>query len=107
MHLISFANQAQEQPMPLTMQELVDLIGRHLTSHDLAACVLVTRSWNKFFTLRLWSTVLKPIVHPGEGYRRYNHHSGLCRMVLSDYLLATQQQQEHHQEDEDSHNRPV
>ncbi|KAK5817032.1 hypothetical protein F5H01DRAFT_342279 [Linnemannia elongata] len=92
---------------PFNVPELIDLIGRHLTSHDLAACVLVTRSWNNFFTPRLWRTVLKPVVHPGEGYCRYNHHSGLCRMVLSDYLLATQQQQEHHQEHEDSHNRPV
>ncbi|KAK5817034.1 hypothetical protein F5H01DRAFT_405600 [Linnemannia elongata] len=86
--------------------ELDDLVGTHLTSRDLTACVLVNKSWNNLFTPRLWRTVVRPFDRGGRRRRCY-HRSSFCRMVLSDYLLAAQQQQEHHQEDEDSHNRPV
>ncbi|KAH7053561.1 hypothetical protein BKA57DRAFT_453979 [Linnemannia elongata] len=86
--------------------ELDDLVGTHLTSRDLTACVLVNKTWNNFFTPRLWRTVVRPFARGGRRRRCY-HRSSFCRMVLSDYLLATQQQQEHHQEDEYSHNRPV
>ncbi|KAF9294954.1 hypothetical protein BGZ88_003059 [Linnemannia elongata] len=86
--------------------ELDDLVGTHLTSRDLTACVLVNKSWNNLFTPRLWHTVVRPFDRGGRRRRCY-HRSSFCRMVLSDYLLAAQKQQEHHQEDEDSHNRPV
>ncbi|KAF9329006.1 hypothetical protein BGZ91_000745, partial [Linnemannia elongata] len=86
--------------------ELDDLVGTHLTSRDLTACVLVNKSWNNLFTPRLWRTVVRPFDRGGRRRRCY-HRSSFCRMVLSDYLLAAQQQQEHHQEHEDSHNRPV
>ncbi|KAK3836380.1 MAG: hypothetical protein JOS17DRAFT_842095 [Linnemannia elongata] len=88
--------------------ELVDLVGTHLTSHDLTTCVLVNRSWYNLFTPRLWRAGLKPFTRTQRSYRGHPRHRSFCQMVRSDYLLATQRQQEyqeHHHEDDDLHNR--
>lgn len=87
--------------------ELVDLVGTHLTSHDLTACVPVNKSWNNLITPRLWRAGLKPVARSRGGYRSYHQHRSFYQMVLSDYLLANQQQQTRHKEDDDLHNRPA
>lgn len=89
--------------------ELAEQVGNHLTSHDLTACIRVSKTWNILFTPHLWHT-LPPLLVPNESnvykWPYHPHHQGFGLLVREDYDTA-QQELGHHLGKDNRNNQPL
>ncbi|KAK3844365.1 MAG: hypothetical protein J3R72DRAFT_505211 [Linnemannia gamsii] len=65
--------------------ELADLVGAHLTSRDLKACMRVSKTWRALFAPLLWHQVNSGVFH--------TYRCSFSRLVIKDYRLAQQDHQ--------------